>query len=162
MCVQHQYIAYSSGDNNIDIHKLGSAYIPGDKKPMSKNGRLLAKVIEENDLIVVNGTAKCDGVITRYRKTINGVEESVIDFFIVCRQFFNLVNSLYIDEKRIFPLTKFSTKNGKKSIKDSDHNILEFRLFYLGKLLAQRGEWHYELRDTSELTELIDSLLTTY
>jgi hypothetical protein len=28
----------------------------------------------------------------------------------------------------------------------------------LGKLLAQRGEWHYELRDTSELTELIDSL----
>ena len=74
--------------------KLGSAYIPGDKKPMSKNGRLLAKVIEENDLIVVNGTAKCDGVITRYRKTINGVEESVIDFFIVCRQFFNLVNSL--------------------------------------------------------------------
>ena len=34
----------------------------------------------------------------------------------------------------------------------------EWRLVYLGKLLAERDEWHYELRDTSELTELIDSL----
>ena len=33
-----------------------------------------------------------------------------------------------------------------------------WRLVYLEKLLAQRGEWHYELRNTSELTELIDSL----
>ena len=34
----------------------------------------------------------------------------------------------------------------------------EWRLVYLEKLLAQRGEWHYELRNTTELTELIDSL----
>jgi hypothetical protein len=34
----------------------------------------------------------------------------------------------------------------------------EWRLGYLGKLLEQRGEFHYELRDTAELTELIDSL----
>ena len=90
--------------------KLGPAYIPGDKKPMSKNGRLLAKVIEENDLIVVNGTAKCDGVITRYRKTINSVEESVIDFFIVCRRFFDLVNSLYIDEMKMNPHTNYENE----------------------------------------------------
>ena len=102
--------------------KLGSEYIPEDVKPQSKNGKILAKVIDDNDLIVVNGTEKCTGLITRHRKTVNGLEESVIDFFIVCKRFFNLVNSLLIDEKRIFCLTKFSTKTGKKSIKESDHN----------------------------------------
>ena len=104
--------------------KLGPEYVPGDPKQMSKNGKHLAKVIDENELIVVNGTQKCTGVITRYRRTVNSTEESVIDFFIVCRQFYSLVNSLLIDENRIFTLTKFSTRNGKKCIKESDHNTL--------------------------------------
>ena len=104
--------------------KLGPEYVPGDPKQMSKNGKLLAKVVDDNELIVVNGTQKCTGLITRYRKTVNSVEESVIDFFIVCKQFYSLVNSLVIDEERIFTLTKFSTKNGKKCIKESDHNTL--------------------------------------
>jgi hypothetical protein len=34
----------------------------------------------------------------------------------------------------------------------------EWRLPYLGKLLEQRGDFYYQLEDTSELTELIDSL----
>jgi hypothetical protein len=34
----------------------------------------------------------------------------------------------------------------------------EWRLSYLGKLLEQRGEWHFQMTVTSELTELIDSL----
>ena len=80
--------------------KLGSEYIPDDPKPQSKNGKMLANVVDENDLIVVNGTEKCSGLITRHRTTVNGVEESVIDFFIVCRRFFDMINSLLIDEKR--------------------------------------------------------------
>ena len=67
--------------------KLGSKHVPGDPKEQTKNGKLLEKVIEDNDLIVVNGTDLCEGVITRFRKTINECEESVIDFFIVCRRF---------------------------------------------------------------------------
>ena len=125
--------------------KLGSVYVPGDKKPMSKNGKLLAQVIDDNDLIVVNGTNKCNGVITRYRKTVNGVEESVIDFFIVCRRFFDLINSLFIDEKRIFPLTKFSSKNGKKSIKDSDHNTL---------VLKMNTSWNSAIQDKDDRIEI--------
>ena len=53
--------------------KLGAKIIPGDPKEQSKNGELLEKVITENDLIVVNATDICSGVITRFRKTINGV-----------------------------------------------------------------------------------------
>ena len=103
--------------------KLGNEYVKEDPKPQSKNGKLLANVVDENDLVVVNGTDKCSGLITRHRETINGIEESVIDFFIVCRRFFNHINTLLIDEKRIFCLTKFSNKLGKKNIKESDHNM---------------------------------------
>ena len=93
-------------------------------KSQSKNGKLLANVVDENELIVVNGTEKCTGVITRHRKTVNGVEESVIDFFIVCRRFYNMINSLVIDEKRIYCLTKYSSKTGeRKNVKESDHNM---------------------------------------
>ena len=34
----------------------------------------------------------------------------------------------------------------------------EWRLPYLGKLLEKRGEKYYKVEDTTELTELIDSL----
>ena len=50
--------------------KLGPGIIPGDPEEQSKNGKLLEKIINDNDLVVVNGTDLCKGVITRYRKTI--------------------------------------------------------------------------------------------
>ena len=34
----------------------------------------------------------------------------------------------------------------------------QWRIAYLEKLLAQKGEQHYQLKDTSEITDLIDSL----
>ena len=45
--------------------KLGASIIPGDPKPQSKNGRLLMNIVNENGLIVVNGSDLCSGVITR-------------------------------------------------------------------------------------------------
>ena len=57
--------------------KLGPNYIPGDPQPMSCNGKSLIKIVEENNLIVVNGTSLCEGTITRYRETTNSIEESV-------------------------------------------------------------------------------------
>ena len=127
--------------------KLGTDYIPGDPKSQSKNGKLLAKVIDENDLVVVNGTDKCSGLITRHRETINGVEESVIDFFIVCRRFFHIINSLVIDEKRIYCLTKFSTNTGKRSIKETDHNMF---------ILNMNISWDTSYEEKDERTEIFN------
>ena len=87
--------------------KLGSKLIPGDPKEQSKNGKLLENVVVDNDLIVVNGTNHCKCVIARLRKTYHNIEESVIDFFIVCRRFFSPIISLEIDEIRIY---SFSNK----------------------------------------------------
>ena len=90
--------------------KLGSSVIPGDPKCQTKNGKLLLNVIEDNNMIVVNGTDMCKGVITRYRKTTVRIEESVLDFFIVCENFLTFVTEMIVDEARRFPLTKFCTK----------------------------------------------------
>ena len=49
--------------------KLGSKYIPEDPHGMTPNGSLLAGIIERQNLIVGNGSDKCQGVITRKRVT---------------------------------------------------------------------------------------------
>ena len=104
--------------------KLGSEWIPNDPHPQSKNGKLLENLLIENDLVVVNGMDLCKGTITRFRKTINRVEKSVLDFFIVCKRFLAMITKLVIDEERKFTLTKFSSKRGQKVIKESDHNVM--------------------------------------
>ena len=108
--------------------KLGSAIIPGDPKEQSKNGKLLEKVVDENELVVVNAKDLCKGVITRYRKTVNSEEKSVLDYFIVCKRFYNLVKSMTIDEDGAYSLTKYSGRTGNKSIKQSDHNTMIMEL----------------------------------
>ena len=82
----------------------------------------------ENDLIVVNSLDICEGKITRFRKTINRTEQSILDYFVVCRSFLSLITKMIIDEEKKFALTKFSTKKGVKSIKVSDHNLLILEL----------------------------------
>ena len=81
--------------------KLGNKIIPNDPaENMSRNGKILMDIVERRDLTVVNGTEKCNGVITRKRDTIDGIEESVIDFLIVCKNVEPFVEAMIIDEKR--------------------------------------------------------------
>ena len=130
--------------------KLGPKIIPGDPHSQSENGKLLEDFLEENDLIVVNGMDVCEGNITRFRKTVNRTEKSIIDFFIVCRSFFTLITKMTVDDKRIHTLTKFSTMRGVKSIKKSDHNllILEINLKWSSLAKTQRIEiYNYKNED---------------
>ena len=95
--------------------KLGDIVIPNDPKQQSKNGAKLLSVIEENNLVVVNALDLCTGTITRSRETINSKEESVIDYFIVCQDFLQMVSKMNIDEKKIDTLTKYTTRNGNQN-----------------------------------------------
>ena len=111
--------------------KLGPVIIPGDPKDQSENGKLLEKIIVENDLIVVNSTELCNGTITRYRETINSIEQSVLDHFIVCRDFFKLVINMTVDEAGKYILTKYTNKTGKTMVtKESDHRTLILEIDY--------------------------------
>ena len=54
-----------------------------DPHPMSENGKILSGILNRHALCVVNGLEdKTEGLITRERTTINGIEKSVIDFVI--------------------------------------------------------------------------------
>lgn len=104
--------------------KIGMENIALDPHHISANGKMLMDVVKRNGLIVVNSTSKCFGTITRIRKTKLLEEKSVIDYFIVCPGFFELISSLVIDEERKYVLTKYSSRMGKKCINESDHNVL--------------------------------------
>ena len=66
--------------------KLGAGIIKDDPHFISENGRLLWDIIQRNNLICLNAHEKCEGSITRYRKTISGEESSILDYIIVCEQ----------------------------------------------------------------------------
>ena len=63
--------------------KLGPEFVPKDPHRMSKNGEILADIVERNALIVANGLEVCEGVITRERSTADGrVEKSAIEWLL--------------------------------------------------------------------------------
>ena len=122
--------------------KLGKEIISGDPHAKSHNGKLLYDVITRQNLIVVNATEKCYGTITRYKKTKNGTEESVIDFFIVSQELYENVNEMLVDEERKYVLSRFYKSKSKTTIVASDHNILvlEINLKWSQKIIVNRKE----------------------
>ena len=63
----------------------GSSVIPGDVRPQNKNGKLFEEFLKRNpSLSVVNTLPQCQGLITRSRMKDGKLEESILDFFIVC------------------------------------------------------------------------------
>ena len=74
--------------------KLDSQYIPNDPHPISPNGKMLARVVNNPSLIVANSLTSCKGLMSRQRITKDRTEESCIDvlllssnlqpFFLLC------------------------------------------------------------------------------
>ena len=105
--------------------KLGNTYVPNDPHTMSANGKILEGIVKRNGLIVANGIrGKSEGVITRQRTTVKGVEKSVIDFVLISEDLENHITRCYIDDQQRNNLTKITkTKQGIKR-KESDHNSI--------------------------------------
>ena len=87
--------------------KIGKNLIPGDPHEMSSNGKLLFDILTRQNMIIVNATDKCSGIITRIKKTVRGVEQSVIDYFVVCLELFQKIVKMTVDESRIYVLSRF-------------------------------------------------------
>ena len=122
--------------------KFGRNIIPGDPHPMSSNGKILSEVLGRNDLIIVNGTEKCKGLITRIRNTTQGTEKSVIDFFVVCQELYKKIVKMTIDEDRQFVLSRFYKFKTSTKVVESDHNmlLLEICFKWSQKLKVERKE----------------------
>ena len=132
---------------------LGYKYIPEDLHVQSKNGKMLADIMDRHALsTVVNGLQqKCVGVITRERHTVEGIEKSVIDFVIISSDLNNHLEYMHIDDQRVNVLTKLvKTKKGKrKHIKkvESDHNLIDSRLSIPWNILADEPIEVFNLKD---------------
>ena len=100
----------------------GDSIIPGDKRPQNRNGKLFQEFLENNpNLSVVNALPICEGVITRKRNKGNIIEESTLDFFVVCDRILPHVTRMVIDSDKNHTLTNFKpARNGGKAV-DSDH-----------------------------------------
>ena len=106
--------------------KLGEKYIPNDPKSMTKNGKVLADILNRHALVVVNGIKdRCTGLITRERITINGAEKSVIDFVIASHDIIKHLDYIHIDDQRVHVLTRNRKTKTGVDISKSDHNIIE-------------------------------------
>ena len=76
------------------------------------------------NLTVVNSLPFCEGLITRKRIREWKVEESILDFFVVCDKVLPFVTKIIIDEEKNFVLKNYkAVRNGKVSV-DSDHNTM--------------------------------------
>ena len=84
------------------------------------------------DLTIVNTLSQCEGSITRMRKTSRGLEESILDFFVVCQQILPFITRMVIDDKREQALTNYSSVKNLGRVTESDHNveILEVNLVF--------------------------------
>ena len=122
--------------------KLGPQYIPGDMHCQTENGKLLAGIIDRHGLVIGNSLEQCEGLVTRKRVTINGTEESVIDFVIMREDLKSEVQSIKIDDEREHVLTKIAkTKKGVVKV-ESDHNtiISKFKLSWCKNVKENRKE----------------------
>ena len=100
----------------------GSNIIPGDPKQQNKNGKLFENFLKRNsNLSVVNGLQICEGLITRSRLKGSKLEESVLDFFIVCSSVLPYVKKMVIDDKKQYVLTNYHKFKKVGKTTDSDH-----------------------------------------
>ena len=66
---------------------------------------MFSEFLEQNPAItVVNRLDLCEGLITRKRSTIKGVEESVIDFLLVNQKMAKYLTKMEVDEDVLYSL----------------------------------------------------------
>ena len=116
----------------------GAELIPGDPNKQNSNGTLFESFRTRNPhLVCVNSQQLCDGIITRIRKTKNGLEQSILDVFIVCDKILPFLHKMMIDDSRQHVLTNFNPiRRGGKAI-ESDHNTEILELLKLISLFSK-------------------------
>ena len=86
----------------------GGEIIPNDPRTQNKNGKLFQKFLERNPhLTVVNALDLYEGLITRRRFRNGKLEESVLDFFVVCHLVLPHIRRMVIEEERKYILTNY-------------------------------------------------------
>ena len=79
---------------------IGSETIPNDPRSQNNNGKRFSNFLKSNNLTVVNALKCCNVLITRRRSRDGIVQQSIIDFFVVCKRLLPHVTDMTIDNQR--------------------------------------------------------------
>ena len=131
----------------------GKKIIPNDPRIQNRNGRLFEQFLTRNKhLTVVNSLEICEGLITRRRFRNGSLEESILDFFIVCDQVLPHVTKMVIDEKKKHVLTNYeNVKTGRKAT-DTDHNtqFIDLDLKILTEKPVRHVVWNFKNKESQK------------
>ena len=108
----------------------GNELVPNDPRPQNKNGRLFQQFLKRNShLTIVNSLSLCEELITRSRFRDGILEESVLDFFIVCHLVLPHIKRMVIDVDRKYVLTNYkqARKGGKAADKPERRELWNFK-----------------------------------
>ena len=119
------------GDFNV---KIGN-YIKNNKETITKGGRHLKRLVEKQNLCIVNGESNnCEGLWTREQ----GEEKSVIDYVITTKKDLNTIKTMKIDEEKEFGIYKVEIQSTKQCRKIySDHNAMMLDIGFISKMEAK-------------------------
>ena len=124
--------------------KVGDKIILSDPNKISGNGNILLGLVERQNMKIANSDPKCQGTITRIRhfKHGNKIENSVIDYFLLCEQLSNFLTDMIVDEDREWVLRHSVKHKNAGDVIKSDHNVLicKFSLTFKRKNVNRRKE----------------------
>ena len=87
-------------------------------QPMNKNGKLMLDLIDNNNLILLNGHADCKGEITWQQRECN-----TIDYLMVDEEMHQRFKKMIIDEpKEEFDLSDHNMLTAIFTFENNDHN----------------------------------------
>ena len=129
----------------------GSKIIPNDPRPQNRNGKLFEQfLIKNSHLTVVNSLDICEGLITRSRLRSGNLEESVLDFFVVCHLVLPHISKMVIDEEGKHILTNYQqVQNGGKAA-NSDHatQYIDIDLKVITEKPKRNEIWNFKCKDS--------------
>ena len=132
----------------------GKEIISKDPRPQNRNGRLFEQFLERNpNLNVVNSLNLCEGLITRRRSRNGKIEESVLDFFIVCDLILPFVTRMVIDEEKNYVLTNYQqVRKGGKST-DTDHytEYMDLAVEIITEKPKRTEIWNFKKKEDQEI-----------
>ena len=131
----------------------GSEIIKNDPRPQNSNGRLFKQFLNRNpNLTVVNSLNLCEGLITRTRICNGKLEQSVLDFFIVCNLVLPFIKKMVIDEDGRHILTNYEQVRQRGKATDSDHatEYLDLEMKIVTEKPSRNEIWNFKSEESQK------------
>ena len=128
----------------------GSTIVKGDPNIINTNGKFFEDFLAKNPSIsVLNGTDKCEGIITRERIKGNKKEQAILDFVLVCDRILPYFEKMIIDEDRVYPLTSYVNKKAKMT--DHFTEIIHFDINFRKQKPIREEYFNFKNEESQQL-----------